>query len=206
VSEADAILVLVRHGQTEWARKGWHTGSTDVPLTPAGEDEARAVGEVLAGHAFGLALTSPLQRARRTAELAGCPGAEVDADLAEWDYGAYEGLTSEQIAEEHGGPWNLWRDGVPAGRTPGENAFDVRRRADAVLGRARAIMATGRDVVLFAHGHLLRAVGAAWLELRPEDGAVFSLSTGSVCVLGFEHGRTVVKRWNCQPGVLRLPA
>ncbi|WP_298226317.1 histidine phosphatase family protein [Gryllotalpicola sp.] len=201
----DAMLVLVRHGQTEWAKNGWHTGSSDIPLTAVGEDEARAVGDVLSGHRFGLALTSPLQRARRTAALAGFPHAGVDPNLAEWDYGAYEGLTSEQIAAEHGGLWNLWRDGVPAGRTPGENAIAVRRRADAVLVRAVEVMRRGEDALLFAHGHLLRAIGAAWLELEPEDGAAFSLATGTVSVLGFEHGRAVVKRWNCTPGILALP-
>ncbi len=202
-----ARLVLVRHGETEWSLSGRHTSVTDLPLTRNGEAEASAIAEVLNGHRFGLALSSPRQRARRTAELAGYGEViRIDENLAEFDYGAYEGLTTPQIRELRGGPWNLWRNGVPAGRTPGESALDVQRRAYAVIDRALETMWDGEDVIVFAHGHILRALGAAWLGLRAEDGSAFTLNTATVSVLGFEHGIPVVKRWNCPPGVLQFSA
>lgn len=197
-------LVLVRHGETAWSRSGQHTSVTDLPLTDHGEREARAIGEVLHGHPFGLALASPRLRARRTAALAGYgASALVDDNLAEWDYGAYEGLTSPEIVAAHG-RWNLWDDGVPSGDTPGETAAQVQHRAKAIIDRVLPVLWSGRDVVLFSHGHMLRAIGAAWLGLRAVDGAAFSLSTATLSVLAFEHTRAVVKVWNCTPGELRF--
>lgn len=198
------LLVLARHGETEWSLSGRHTGVTDLPLTEHGEEEARAIAGVLGGHPFALALVSPRQRARRTAELAGYPDAQVDEDLAEWDYGAYEGRTSDDIMAELGHHWNLWVDGVPAGETPGESALDVRRRVERVIAQVDPVLQAGGDVLLVAHGHLLRALGGAWLGLAPEAGRVFSLATATVSVLGFEHGERVVKRWNVPPLGLRL--
>jgi len=201
-----ARLVLVRHGQTEWSLSGRHTSVTDLPLTAAGEAEAAGIAEVLNGHSFGLVLSSPRQRAIRTAELAGYGDqVELDEDLAEFDYGAYEGLTTPQIIEQRGANWNLWRNGVPAGATPGESAADVQVRAKRVIARALETMWDGRDVICFAHGHFLRAMAAAWLGLRPVDAQAFQLATATVSVLGFEHAQPVVVRWNTPPGILQFP-
>lgn len=193
-------IVLLRHGETEWSRSGQHTSVTDLPLTEAGEEQARRVGSALAAHRFGLVLASPRVRATRTAELVGF-GDElhIDANLAEWDYGAYEGRTSDAIMDELGHRWSLWDDGVPPGDTPGETAEQVRDRAQAVLYRCGPVLKGGEDVLLVAHGHILRAIGARWLDLRARDGAVFSLATGTVSELGFEHRHQVVLRWNCPP-------
>jgi broad specificity phosphatase PhoE len=199
----DGRLFLVRHGETEWSRTGQHTGVTDVPLTEAGERRDTEFGRVLAS-AFGdaridVALTSPRHRARRTAELAGFGAiATVDDSVAEWDYGAYEGLTSEQIMAETGG-WNIWTDGVPAGATPGEEPADVRARAEAVIGRLAAVLDGGGRAIVFSHSHFLRALTATWLELPISGGGLFSLDTGSISTLGFEHGRRAVKEWKYVP-------
>lgn len=193
-----ARIVLARHGETEWSRLGKHTSVTDLPLTGAGEDQARALSRSLGGERFDLVLSSPRRRALRTAELAGYGGqVQVDGNLAEWDYGAYEGLTSPEIVETLGHGWNLWDDGVPAGDTPGEHAEQVQTRARAVIDRAMPVLTTGRDVLFVAHGHMLRAIAAAWIGLPAASGAVFSLSTGTVSELGFEHGRPIILRWNC---------
>jgi probable phosphoglycerate mutase len=193
-------LVLARHGETEWSRSGQHTGTTDLPLTTAGEDQARRLGQALRGHRFALVLSSPRQRARVTARLAGyADQLQIEDNLAEWDYGAYEGLTTAEIVASLGHGWNLWTDGVPAGATPGESADHVQRRARAIVERGDAVLNDGGDVLLVAHGHILRAIAAAWLGLRAEDGSVFSLSTGTISVLGLEHGRHVIRRWNCPP-------
>ncbi|WP_144765583.1 histidine phosphatase family protein [Curtobacterium sp. 9128] len=197
-SERPGELVLVRHGETEWSKSGQHTGRTDIPLTDNGVAQAERAGRYLADRDFALALSSPLQRARDTAALIGVDP-EIDEDLYEWDYGAYEGLTTPQIRVQRHGPWDLWTDGVPAGDTPGENAAEVRVRAERVLDRARPVLADGRDAVFVAHGHVLRAIGAAWIRLAPQDGAVLALSTASVSVLGYEHGRPVIDAWNIQP-------
>jgi broad specificity phosphatase PhoE len=197
-SERPGELVLVRHGETEWSKSGQHTGRTDIPLTEHGVEQAERAGRYLAGREFALALSSPLERARETARLIGVDP-ELDEDLYEWDYGAYEGLTTPQIRVLRHGPWDLWNDGVPAGDTPGENAAQVRVRAERVLDRARLVLAEGRDVVFVAHGHVLRAIGAAWIRLAPQDGAVLALSTASVSTLGYEHGRPVIDGWNVQP-------
>ncbi|MGH3427318.1 MAG: histidine phosphatase family protein [Mycobacteriales bacterium] len=185
-------IVIVRHGETEWSRSGRHTGNTDIPLNPEGERQAERLRLTLAGRSFGLALCSPRRRARRTAELAGIAGVETDANLIEWDYGYYEGRTTHDIGAELGRPWSLWEDGVPGGETLGE----VAARTAAVLDRARPILATGADVALIAHGHILRVLAAGWLGLPPAAGALFVLSAGSLGILGFEHDRSVLSGWN----------
>lgn len=197
-SERPGELVLVRHGETEWSKSGQHTGRTDIPLTENGVEQAKRAGRYLADRSFALALSSPLQRARDTAHLIGVEP-ELDEDLYEWDYGAYEGLTTPQIKVLRHGPWDLWTDGVPAGDTPGENAAEVRVRVERILNRARPVLAEGQDAVFIAHGHVLRALGAAWIRLAPQDGAVLKLGTASVSVLGYEHGRPVIDAWNIQP-------
>jgi len=191
-------VVLVRHGETEWSRDGLHTGTTDVDLTEAGEQQARDAGEVLRAHPFGLALTSPLGRARRTAELAGFPDAVVDADLAEWDYGPLEGRSTPDIVGKLGHPWNIW-DAVAPDPLPAESADAVGARADRAIARAQSVLDGGADAVIFAHAHLLRIFAARWLGLPARDGAHFALSTGSLSELGFEHGTRVIDRWNMQP-------
>jgi probable phosphoglycerate mutase len=180
---------LVRHGETEWARDGRHTGRTDVPLTDAGKRQALAVRSKLEAHRFALVLSSPLSRALDTARLAGFgDDVEVDPDLGEWDYGRYEGLTTPQIREAVP-DWTIWRYGAPGGETPAQ----VGTRCDRVIARVRA--ADG-DVLLFGHGHLLRALTARWLELPIGDGRHFALATATVSVLGWERETPVVERWN----------
>ncbi|MCS6546352.1 histidine phosphatase family protein [Curtobacterium flaccumfaciens pv. flaccumfaciens] len=197
-SERPGELVLVRHGETEWSKSGQHTGRTDIPLTDNGVEQAKRAGRYLGDRSFALALSSPLQRARDTAHLIGVEP-ELDEDLYEWDYGAYEGLTTPQIKVLRHGPWDLWTDGVPAGDTPGENAAEVRVRVERILNRARPVLSEGHDAVFIAHGHVLRALGAAWIRLAPQDGAVLKLGTASVSILGYEHGRPVIDAWNIQP-------
>ncbi|WP_406281665.1 histidine phosphatase family protein [Embleya sp. NBC_00896] len=190
-------LMLVRHGETEWSRSGRHTGLTDIPLTPEGEAQAKAAGALLAGRGFGLALVSPLTRARHTAELAGITGTRIDPDLVEWDYGGYEGITTDEIRETVPG-WYLWRDGVIPGNAehPGESIADVGRRVDRVLDRVRPVLASGQDAVLVAHGHLLRVLTARWLGLPPEDGRLFRLETARLSTLGYEREEPVMLGWN----------
>jgi probable phosphoglycerate mutase len=148
-------MLLLRHGETEWSKAGRHTGRTDLPLTEHGEDQARALAPLVKGQRFDLVLVSPAQRARRTAELAGLTGYQVDEDMWEWDYGGYEGITTPEIREGRPG-WYLWRDGVTPGDAehPGESAADVAARADRVIARAKR---AGGRVALVAHGHFLRA-------------------------------------------------
>jgi probable phosphoglycerate mutase len=183
-------LILVRHGETEWARDGRHTGRTDVPLTPRGEEQARALAPLLAERKIAVVLVSPAERARRTAELAGLTGLETDERLWEWDYGAYEGRTTAEIRQERPGWW-LWRDGVVGGET----VEQVGARVDGVLDRVRPHLNEG-DVVLVAHGHVLRVLTARWLDLPPADGRLFKLSTGTLSALGAEHGKPVISFWN----------
>jgi broad specificity phosphatase PhoE len=187
-------MVLLRHGATEWSKAGRHTGRTDLPLTPDGEEQARALAPLVKEEPFDLVLVSPAQRARRTAELAGLTSYEVDGDLWEWDYGGYEGITTPKIRDTRPG-WYLWRDGVIPGDAehPGENAADVGARADRVIAKVRAV--EGR-VALVAHGHFLRVFTARWLELPPEDGRLLKLDTGTYSRLGFEHAEPVVVTWN----------
>ncbi len=181
-------VVLVRHGETEWSRTGKHTGRTDVPLSETGRRQAEAVGAALRGRQFALVLTSPLQRAAETCRLAGFRDAVAEDDLMEWDYGAYEGRTTPEIREERPG-WTLWRDGV----REGESAAEVGARVDRVIERVRA---TEGDVVLFAHGHVLRVLTARWLGLDPAEGRLFALDTATISVLGYERETAVIRLWN----------
>lgn len=196
-------LILVRHGETSWSRTMKHTSWTELPLTPVGEQQAEAVAPVLAARRVSLAVTSPLQRAVRTAELAGLSPTFTDEDLHEWDYGAYEGITTLEIHQERP-DWDLWSDGVPTGppEHPGESPQEVSDRADRVLAKVdRALRdadldGQGGDVVLVGHAHFLRALTARRLGLPVASGALFRLDTGSVSRLGTEHGRPVVSAWN----------
>ncbi|SOE02570.1 probable phosphoglycerate mutase [Blastococcus haudaquaticus] len=187
-------IVVLRHGQTEWSRDGKHTGLTDVPLLPEGEQQAREVREALAGRTFVEVRVSPRQRARRTAELAGLDATAVDDDLVEVDYGGYEGRTTAEISDELGREWSVWRDGTVPGDSPGETLAAVGARVDRVLDRVRARLGDG-DVALVAHGHVLRILTARWLGLAPEAGALFALPAGSYGVLGHEHRRPVLTAW-----------
>lgn len=186
------IVTLLRHGETEWSRDGRHTGTTDVPLTATGEAQARAAARLL-DPPYDLVLVSPRTRARVTAELAGLGGGEVDADLAEWDYGAFEGRTTAQIRADVPG-WSVWK-GPWRG---GETAADVTRRVDRLLARVLDQPA-GARVALVAHGHLLRVVGARWVGQPAEGGRAFGLDTAAVCELGWEHDYRVLRHWNLTP-------
>jgi probable phosphoglycerate mutase len=194
-----AELILIRHGETEWSRSGRHTGLTDLPLTDVGEDQARAAGKLVAGRSFGAVYSSPLTRAVRTAQLAGLSDATLDADLLEWDYGGYEGVTTDQIQQERPG-WYLWDDGIIPGDAahPGETVEHVGERCDRVLARVRPVLrdGDGQDVALVASGHVLRVLCARWLGLAPRDGRLFRLDTATVSRLGFEHRYPVIDAWN----------
>jgi probable phosphoglycerate mutase len=181
-------VTLVRHAETAWSVTARHTGRTDVPLTDRGRDVARSLAGKLRGRSFDRVLTSPLSRAVETARLAGFPNAEPDSDLLEWDYGDDEGLTTPQIREERPG-WFLWRDGAAGG----EAADDVGARVDRVIAR---ITARDEDVLIFAHGHVLRVLAARWLEQPAELGARLVLDTGTLSVLGYEHDVRAVRCWN----------
>jgi broad specificity phosphatase PhoE len=189
---AKQVVVLVRHGDTEWSRDGRHTGKTDIPLTDDGRRQAKALAPELSAWLFALVLTSPLQRARDTCRLAGYEGhAQVRAELQEWDYGRYEGLTSDQIAATDP-MWSLWRDGGPGG----EKAADVGRRVDRVIAEVRGVEG---DVLIFAHGHVLRVLASRWLGEPPEGGRHYSLQTAAFSILGQEHRDPVIRRWNQPP-------
>jgi broad specificity phosphatase PhoE len=192
-------LILLRHGQTEWSAAGKHTGRTDIPLTPLGIAGAAALAPMVATRQIAAVFTSPAARATRTAELVGLDGAKQDTDLWEWDYGGYEGMTTLEIQQQWPG-WNLWRDGIIPGDAehPGETVEQVGDRADRVLARA-SILLRDADVVLVAHGHVLRVLTARWLGLPAADGRLFSLDTGTVSTLGFEHYDPVIRTWNVPP-------
>ena len=179
---------LVRHGETDWSRRRLHTSVTDVPLTDAGVEAARAVGERLAGRPFALVLTSPRLRARQTAELAGFPEALADDDLAEWAYGDYEGRSTEQIRRSVPG-WTIWSHRAPGGET----AAEVETRIDRVIARARAVHG---DVLLFGHAHSLRVLAARWLGEAAAEGRRYRLDTGTLSALGYERETPVIERWN----------
>jgi probable phosphoglycerate mutase len=182
-------VFAIRHGETEWSLSGQHTGTTDLPLTANGRRLAERIRPALGRERFDLVLTSPLQRARETCDLAGLGGHTlIDSDLVEWNYGEYEGLTPKQIHERVPG-WLIFRDGCPGGETPSE----VGARVDRVIARARA--AAG-DVALFAHGHVLRVLAARWLGLPADHGQYFLLDTGTLNVLGYYRGIPAVKIWN----------
>ena len=194
-AEPPGRLVLVRHGETEWSRDGRHTGRTDVPLTADGERDARLLAPRLEAFDFTAVLSSPLSRARRTAELAGLRP-DVDDDLVEWDYGGYEGLTTPEIREQLGDPaWTVFDDGVVPGDTPGETVEEVAGRASRVLERVAEPLARG-DVALVAHGHLLRILTATYLRQEVRFGAQLLLDAGSLCLLDHEHGVPAVRTWN----------
>jgi broad specificity phosphatase PhoE len=191
MSDALPVVYLARHGGTAWTVSGQHTGLTDLPLTAQGEAEAVRLGERLDGLRFAAVLTSPLQRAVRTCELAGfASAAEVESDLVEWNYGAYEGRTSDEIHAERP-DWQLFRDGCPSGESPDQ----VAARADRVVRRVRAIEG---DVVLFSSGHFLRVFAARWLGLPPAGGRYFVLGTASLSAVGYEHHRSepVIHLWD----------
>jgi broad specificity phosphatase PhoE len=193
-----AALVLVRHGETEWSRTGRHTGKSDIALTEAGQRQAQAAGplirSVLGGAEPSLVLSSPRQRALRTAELAGFDVDEVTEDAAEWDYGDLEGLTSAEISKQWP-DWSVWSGPVPGG----EDAAAVTVRFDRLLTAVTARLAeTGRSgpVLVFSHGHAIRCLAARWLGEPVASGRRFWLGTGAVCSLGYEHGHPVVLHWN----------
>jgi len=187
-----SIIYLARHGETAWTISGQHTGLTDLPLTERGERTARRLGERLKGLRFASVLTSPLQRAARTCELAGFkPVAQVEKNLVEWDYGAYEGRRTVEIRAERP-DWELFRDGCPGGESPQQ----VSARADAVVLRIRQVSG---DVLLFTSGHFLRVLATRWLGLEPSVNCkFFMLSTASLSALGYEHDRSrpVIRLWN----------
>jgi probable phosphoglycerate mutase len=180
-------VVLVRHGETEWSRTGRHTGRSDPPLTEEGERQARAVGEALRGRSFALVASSPLQRALETARLAGFEP-EVSDDLAEWDYGEYDGVTTPEIREQVP-DWTIWRYGAAGG----EGVEQVAARADRVVAE---LLTVEGNVLVFSHGHLLRVLTARWLELAAADGRLFALDSGTLSTLGFEREQRVIRSWN----------
>jgi broad specificity phosphatase PhoE len=184
-------LWLCRHGETEWSRSGRHTGTSDLDLTERGAREAVLAGHVLRSERFGLVLTSPLRRARETARLAGFPGAQVERNAVEWDYGEYEGLTTAEARERDPG-WTIWHGHVPGG----ERAEDVGARADRIVARVRA---AGVPTLLFSHGHFLRVLAARWLGLPPARGESLKLDTATVSQLGWERDAPAVVRWNLRP-------
>lgn len=194
-------VFLVRHGETEWSLNGRHTGSSDIPLTGNGRQVARRWQPFAATHTFDLVLTSPLQRARETCELAGLgERAETDPDLTEWNYGAYEGLTPQEIRVKQP-EWMIFRDGCPGGESPEQ----IGARVDRVIAKVRA---RAGHVALFAHGHVLRVLGARWLGLPPAAGSHFLLDTATLGVLSSYHGVPAVKRWNAPllPGSRAAPS
>jgi probable phosphoglycerate mutase len=207
-------LWLIRHGETEWSAEGRHTGLTDLPLTERGRERAAALGKYLAGTKFAAVLCSPLRRARETCEIVGFGAqAVVDDNLREWDYGVYEGKTTQEIQAEIPG-WNVWKDPIVGGET----VEHVGERADKVIAHALAASAVGgprsqsRDlghpssvadvsdgvvkVALFAHAHILRILAARWVGLEARGGALLALETGSLSVLGWERETRVILRWN----------
>jgi probable phosphoglycerate mutase len=189
VASKEQKIYLLRHGETDWSLNGKHTGITDIPLTENGRKAARLLQPILAEETFALVLTSPLQRARETCELAGLgKHANVEPDLMEWNYGEYEGLTTEQIRLTRLG-WSVFRDGCPGGESPQQ----VGARADRVLTKVRTSEA---DVALFAHGHILRVLAARWINLSASHGEHFLLDTATLNVLGYYRESPAFKIWN----------
>ena len=186
-----SVLVLVRHGETAWSRSGQHTGRTDMPLLEEGRHMATKLREPLARWRFSAVWTSPLSRARDTCALAGYGDvAQPRPDLMEWDYGAYEGKTKDELRASRP-DWTIWKDGVEGG----ESVEQVGARADRIIAEAHAV---DGDVLAFAHGHVLRVLAARWLGLPPSDGRLFLLNTAAVCVLALDldSGQAALQRWN----------
>ena len=182
-------VYLIRHGETEWSLNGRHTGITDIPLTENGRNLAKRLAPVLATERFALVLTSPLERARKTCELAGLGAhAEIDRDLMEWNYGEYEGLTPKQIDAQAPG-WMIFTDGCPGGESPAQ----VSARADRLVARVRSVEG---DVALFAHGHIFRVFAARWLELPATAGCHFLLDTATLSILSYYRNLPAIRRWN----------
>ena len=186
--------MLVRHGETEWSRAHRHTSSTDLPLTPLGERQAEALAPVLAGRRFVAVLSSPRRRARDTAKRAGLTISAVDDDLAEWDYGDYEGVTTEEIHRDRP-EWLLWTDGGPGGESPEQ----VEARIDRVVARLTPLVTEG-DVAVVGHGHALRVLAARWIGLPVAAGRLLRLDTATLSTLGFEHASRVITLWNAPVG------
>ncbi len=188
----ESRCVVIRHGETEWSRSGRHTGRTDLALLPEGEEQASALGPSLKGYRFTTVLTSPLIRARETCRLAGLGrAAVVDPDLAEWDYGSYEGLTTAEIRRQRPG-WNLFDDGAPGG----ESAAEVGRRVDRIIERVRSVSG---DVACVAHGHVLRVMAARWVQLEPSAARFFALGPAALGELDWEREQPVIAAWNVRP-------
>jgi broad specificity phosphatase PhoE len=182
-------LWLIRHGETAWSLSGAHTSRTDIPLTDRGRERARKIQEYFRGKTFSMVLSSPMQRARETCSIAGFGDvAQIDNDLSEWNYGAYEGRTTEDIQKEIPG-WSVWTSPM----IDGETADQVAERANRVIARA---VAKGGQVALFAHGHILRILAACWIQSPPFMGSRLALGTGAVSTLGFEHTTRVITMWN----------
>jgi probable phosphoglycerate mutase len=182
-------VYLARHGETEWSLSGQHTGITDIPLTENGRNLAKRLAPVLATERFALVLTSPLERARKTCELAGLGAhAEIDRDLMEWNYGEYEGLTPKQIDAQAPG-WMIFTDGCPGGESPAQ----VSARADRLVARVRSVEG---DVALFAHGHIFRVFAARWLGLPATAGCHFLLDTATLSILSYYRNLPAIRRWN----------
>lgn len=194
-SELAGSLVVVRHGQTQWSLQQKHTGLTDVPLTPDGEAQARAGATAMAALNPVLVLASPKERARRTAALLGLDEIETDSDLVEWDYGGYEGLTTQEISDQLGRPWQIFEDGVIPGDTPGETVEEVAARASRVLRRVYPYLAKG-NVVLVAHGHTLRILASVYLRQQPRLGANLMLDPAHAGVMSTHHDQPTIDRWN----------
>ena len=194
-----ATIILIRHGETPWSLSGQHTGRTDIALTAAGQARADQIRPTLTHHDFGLVLTSPLARARDTAERAGLV-ADDEPDLLEWDYGAWEGRTTADIRADTGNPeWVIWDHPIPPGNTPGEQPADVAVRAQRVIDRCLPLLDSGADCALVAHGHVLRILTATWLGLPAVDGRLWALDAGCLSALGFERDQRVISRWNVVP-------
>jgi probable phosphoglycerate mutase len=189
MESGNSELWLIRHGETEWSASGAHTSRTDVPLTVRGKDSAKAIGDWLEEKDFSIVLTSSRQRARETCRIAWySAAAQVDDNIAEWDYGEYEGRTTPDIRNEQPG-WSVWKTPPPGGETLEE----IAGRAQKVIGRALSV---GGRVALFSHAHFLRILAATWLGLPPEAGRLYFLDTGSVSILSFERETRVIQMWN----------
>lgn len=190
MNDAVPEVWLIRHGETEWSLSGQHTGDTDLPLTAAGEDKAKALAPLLADAAFDRVLSSPLQRAHRTADLAGLADVELCDDLVEWRYGDYEGVTTVDIRKTQP-RWSVWTDGAPGGESP----KDVSARVDRVIDGCRG---KGGRTLLVAHGHVLRALAVRWIDQPVAMGIHLPLDTAKLCVLGYDRGVPTLERWNSE--------